>query len=170
MAGEPGERMPPMSLVDFAAIDSGIPSPPYVLSVFGPDLLSNWDGSDMDAYREKRGRWQDAIVRYLDSLYPGLAGGVVASSFNTALSVRQYLNAPDGAVYGFAPTPPRSIGQAVDRSPRTAVPGLYLASAYAGFGGYTGVVQAGGACADMILRELIAGALRHPLPATREGA
>lgn len=153
MADEPGERMPPMSLVDFAAIDSGIPSPPYVLSVYGPDLLSNWDSSDMDAYREKRGRWQDAIVRHLDSLYPGLGQAVVASSFNTALSVRQYLNAPDGAVYGFAPTPPRSIGQAVDRSPRTAVPGLYLASAYAGFGGYSGVVQAGGACADMILSE-----------------
>jgi phytoene dehydrogenase-like protein len=153
MAGEPGERMPPMSLVDFAAIDSGIPSPPHVLSVYGPDLLSNWDSSDMDAYREKRGRWQDAIVRHLDSLYPGLASAVVASSFNTALSVRQYLNAPDGAVYGFVPAPPRSIGQAVDRSPRTAVPGLYLASAYAGFGGYSGVVQAGGACADMILGE-----------------
>jgi phytoene dehydrogenase-like protein len=113
----------------------------------------------MDAYREKRGRWHDAIVRYLDSLYPGLADAVVASSFNTALSVRQYLNAPDGAVYGFAPTPPRSIGQGMsigqglDRSPRTAVPGLYLASAYAGFGGYSGVVQAGGACADMILGE-----------------
>jgi hypothetical protein len=39
------------------------------------------------------------------------------------------------------------------RSPRTAVPGLYLASAYAGFGGYTGVVQSAGACAEMILRE-----------------
>ena len=149
MANEPGERMPPMSLVDYAAIDSGIPSPPHVLTVFGPDLLSNWDSSDMDAYREKRGRWQDAILRYLDSHYPGLAGGVVASSFNTALSVRQYLNAPDGAVYGFAPT----LGQMPARSPRTTVSGLYLASAYAGFGGYSGVVQAGAACADMILDE-----------------
>ncbi len=106
----------------------------------------------MDAYREKRGRWQDAIVRYLDGFYPGLRDGVVASSFNTALSVRQYLNAPDGAVYGFAPAPPSSANAPV-RSPRTAVPGLYLASAYAGFGGYTGVVQSAGACADMILRE-----------------
>jgi phytoene dehydrogenase-like protein len=153
MAGEPGEQMPPMSLVDFDAIDSGIPSPPYVLSVFGPDLLSNWDGSDMEAYREKRGRWQDAIVGYLSSIYPGLADGVVASSFNTALSVRQYLNVPGGAVYGFAPTPPVSIAESVARSPRTAIAGLYLASAYAGFGGYTGAVQAGGACADMILQE-----------------
>jgi phytoene dehydrogenase-like protein len=153
MATEPGERMPPMSLVDYAAIDSGVPAPPYVLSVLGPDRLSNWDSSDMDAYREKRGRWQEAIVRYLDRLYPGLAQGVVASSFNSALSVRQYLNAPDGAVYGFAPAPQQSIRRIPRRSPRTVVPGLYLASAYAGFGGYSGVVQSAGACADMILRE-----------------
>jgi phytoene dehydrogenase-like protein len=153
MADEPGQRMPPISIVDYAAIDSGVPAPPYVLSIVGPDRLSNWDSSDMDAYREKRGRWQAAIVGYLDTFYPGLAGSVVASSFNTALSVRQYLNAPDGAVYGFAPTPPRALWQAPNGSPRTSIPGLYLASAYAGFGGYTGVVQSAGACADMILRE-----------------
>src|SRR6267142_661990 len=153
MAEEPGKQMPPMSIVDYAAIDSGVPAPPYVLLICGPDRLSNWDSSDMDAYREKRGRWQQAIVGYLSSIYPGLADAVVASSFNTALSVRQYLNAPDGAVYGFAPTPPRSIWRVPVRSPRTAVPGVYLASAYAGFGGYSGVVQSAGACADMILRE-----------------
>jgi phytoene dehydrogenase-like protein len=153
MAGEPGLRMPPMSIVDYAAIDSGIPAPPYVLLICGPDRLSNWDSSDMDGYRDKRGRWQEAIVRYLASVYPGLAESVVASSFNTALSVRQYLNAPDGAVYGFAPTPPSPLQPAARRSPLTSIPGLYLASAYAGFGGYTGVVQSAGACADMILRE-----------------
>jgi phytoene dehydrogenase-like protein len=153
MAAEPGERMPPMSVVDYAAIDSGVPAPPHVLSILGPDRLSNWDSSDMDAYREKRGRWQAAIVRYLNSLYPGLAQGIVASSFNSALSVRQYLNAPHGAVYGFAPAPQQAMRRIPRRSPRTVVPGLYLASAYAGFGGYSGVVQSAGACADMILRE-----------------
>jgi phytoene dehydrogenase-like protein len=153
MAEEPGERMPPMSMVDYAAIDSGVPAPPFALSILGPDLLSNWDASDMEAYREKRGRWQAAIVRYLDSIYPGLAQAVVASSFNSALSVRQYLNAPDGAVYGFAPAPPPTLQSNPFRSPRTVVPGLYLASAYAGFGGYSGVVQSAGVCADMILRE-----------------
>jgi phytoene dehydrogenase-like protein len=146
MAGEPADRMPPMAIVDFAAIDSAVPAPPYVLSIFGPDRLSNWESSDLDFYRDKRARWQEAIARYLDRYYPGIAAAVTSSSFNTALSVRQYLNAPEGAVYGFAPTP-HSTG----RSPRTAVPGLYLASAYAGFGGYTGVVQSAGACADMIL-------------------
>jgi phytoene dehydrogenase-like protein len=153
MAEEPGERMPPMSVVDYAAIDSGVPTPPYVLSVLGPDLLSNWDSSDLEAYRERRGRWEIAIVRYLSSYYPGLGDAVVASSFNSALSVRQYLNAPEGAVYGFAPSPPSSIRQNPFRSPRTAIPGVYLSSAYAGFGGYTGVIQSAGVCADMILRE-----------------
>jgi phytoene dehydrogenase-like protein len=152
MAGEPADRMPPFAIVDYAAIDSGVPAPPYVLSIFGPDRLSNWDGSDLDAYRDKRARWQDAIARYLDRFYPGLAAAVTTASFNTALSVRQYLNAPGGAVYGFAPMPHSSSQEAPNRSPRTAVPGLYLASAYAGFGGYTGVIQSGGACADMILR------------------
>jgi phytoene dehydrogenase-like protein len=148
MAGEPADRMPPLAIVDYAAMDSGVPAPPYVLSIFGPDRLSNWDGSGIDLYRDKRARWQDAIARYLDGFYPGLAAAVTAASFNTALSVRQYLNAPGGAVYGFAPMP-----HAPHRSPRTAVPGIYLASAYAGFGGYTGVIQSAGACADMILGE-----------------
>jgi phytoene dehydrogenase-like protein len=153
MASEPGQRMPPLALVDYAAIDSGVPAPPYVLSVVGPDSLMNWEDSDQDAYRAKRARWQDAIVAYLDGIYPGLAAAVVASSFNTALSVKTYLGAPQGAVYGFAPTPPRSLLDLRKQTPATAVPGLYLASAYAGFGGYTGVIQSAGACADMILRE-----------------
>jgi len=153
MADEPLERMPPLAIVDYAAIESGVPAPPYVLSVVGPDLLSNWTGGDQDSYRAKRSRWQDALVGYLDGHYPGLAQSIAASTFNTALSVRQYLSAPQGAVYGFAPTPPRSLFSAPKRSPATPIPGLYLASAYAGFGGYTGVIQSGGACADMILGE-----------------
>jgi phytoene dehydrogenase-like protein len=150
MADEPGDRMPPMAMADYSAIDSGVPAPPHVLSIFGPDQLSNWDSSDMDRYREKRARWQTAIIRHLDGHYPGLANAVIASSFNTALSTRQYLNAPEGAVYGFAPT----VAQAgTERSPRTPIDGLYLSSAYAGTGGYTGVIQAGAACADMILQD-----------------
>lgn len=153
MSEEPGSRMPPLAIVDYAAIDSGVPAPPYVLSVVGPDRLTNWGGDDQDSYRAKRARWQDAIVAYLDRHYPGLAAAVTASTFNTAFSVMHYLGAPHGAVYGFAPTPPRSLFATVKRTPATMIPGLYLASAYTAFGGYTGAIQSGGACADMILRE-----------------
>lgn len=153
MSDEPGHRMPPLAVVDYAAIDSGVPVLPYVLSVVGPDQLSNWDGTDLDNYRARRARWQDAIVTYLDGYYPGLAASVTASTFNTAFSVKQYLGAPQGSVYGFAPTPPRSLLSTVKRTPATIIPGLYLASAYTAFGGYTGAIQSGAACADMILRE-----------------
>ena len=153
MADEPLERMPPLAIADYAAIESDVPAPPYVLSIVGPDRLSNWTGGDHDSYRAKRARWQDAIVAYLEEHYPGLTQATIASTFNTALSVQQYLGAPQGAVYGFAPLTPRSLSSALRQTPATPVPGLYLASAYAGFGGYTGVIQSAGACADMILRE-----------------
>jgi phytoene dehydrogenase-like protein len=145
MGAEPAGRMPPLAIVDYAAIPSAIPAPPFVLSVVGTDHISNWDQVPPDDYREKRGRWQAALIAYLDRHYPGLAKAVIATSFNTALSVQQYLNAPNGSVYGFAPGP--------GRSPRTPVNGVYLASAYAGLGGYTGAIEAGAACADTILAD-----------------
>jgi phytoene dehydrogenase-like protein len=150
---EPSHRMPPLAIVDYAAIDSGIAAPPYSLSVVGPDRLSNWDMSETEAYRTKRMRWQKAIVAYLDGHYPGLSAAITTASFNTAFSVRQYLGTPDGAVYGFAPVPPASSPGAPQRSPRTPVKNLYLSSAYANFGGYSGVIQGAVVCADMILSE-----------------
>jgi phytoene dehydrogenase-like protein len=48
-------------------------------------------------------------------------------------------------VYGFAPTP-GARGSAV-----TPIPGLYLASAYSGGGGFIGAIVGGAAAADAIL-------------------
>jgi phytoene dehydrogenase-like protein len=150
LAGEPGDRMPPMSIVNYSAIDSGVPTQPYIVSVVGTDRLTNWSGVERAVYTAKRARWQEAITGYLDRIYPGLKEAIVAASFNTASSMVSYLNAPDGAAYGFAPNPPRGAGSA-GRSPHTVIDGLYLASSYAGFGGYNGAIQAGQACADEII-------------------
>lgn len=150
MANEPGNLMPPLALADYAAIDSGVPAPPYVLSVVGPDRLENWSGLSQDDYRAKRARWQQAIIEHLDRHYPGLAAAVTASSFNVALSVKQYLGAPEGSVYGFAPLPPDTSGKPY-RTPRTVLPGLYLASSYSGLGGHSGAIQSAALCAEMIM-------------------
>ncbi len=79
----------------------------------------------------------------LKSISPDFRDAVVASSFNTALSVRQYLNAPHGSVYGFAPTPARAkdISRQTNATP---IAGLYLASSYVGLGGYTRCYRVGG--------------------------
>jgi phytoene dehydrogenase-like protein len=71
---------------------------------------------------------------------------------STASSMNSYLDAPAGAVYGFAPTPPAGpIWRGTGRSPRTPIDRLFLASAYAGSGGYTGAIVGGAMAARQAL-------------------
>ena len=150
----PGGQMPVMTVVDFSAIDCGLGGPPYPVSVVGPDRLANWTGLDQEAYDAKRERWRDAIAAAIDVEFPGFASHIVASAFNTARSMMSYLGTPDGAIYGFAPLAPKQpISRGIDRAVSTAIPGLYLASAFAGFGGFTGAIKAGGDAADRVLAE-----------------
>jgi phytoene dehydrogenase-like protein len=150
----PGDQMPIMTVVDFSAIDSGFGGPPYPVSVVGPDRLANWTHLDQDAHAARRNSWRDAIAAAIDREFPGFASNIVASVFNTAHSMNSYLGTPDGAIYGFAPLPPTGpIWRGVDRSMKTAIPGLYLASAFAGFGGFTGAIKAGDDAAGRILAE-----------------
>ena len=147
-------RDPFMTVVDYSAIDAGLGGPPFPVSVVGIDRTENWSGLDEPAYKARRQQWTERLVAIIDRAFPGFAGSVVTSTFSSARSIQNYLNAPQGAVYGFAPLPPRRpIWRGVDRSPRTPVPGLYLASSYAGSGGFTGAIMGGAAAADCILSE-----------------
>jgi phytoene dehydrogenase-like protein len=122
------------------------------VSVVGPDRTGNWANLDVAAYRHRRQRWSETIVTAIDREFPGFAAHVVASEFNTARSLANYLNAPDGAVYGFAPVPPSGpIWRGIGRSPKTAIAGLYLASSYAGAGGFTGAINSGASAADLVM-------------------
>ena len=141
-----------MTLVDYSAIDSGLGGPPYPVSAVGVDRLANWSGLDKAAHDLKRNQWREAIVATIDREFPGFASQVVASVFDTARSMHTYLNAPEGAVYGFAPLPPSApIWRGTGRSAKTPIRGLYLASSYAGSGGYTGAILAGSNAAKLIL-------------------
>jgi phytoene dehydrogenase-like protein len=152
MAGPPGQDMPIMAIVDYSAIESGIEGPPHPVAVVGVDKVAHWSGLDRAAYDGKRERWREAIVGAIDGEFPGFASSIGESVFSTASTMRNYLNAPEGAVYGFAPLPPsRPIWRGPEGSPRTPIPGLYLASSYAGSGGFTGAILAGSAAADLVL-------------------
>lgn len=152
LADAPGETMPPIAVVNYSAIDSGLEGPPYPVSVVGVDQLANWSGLDTESYNAKRNQWRDAIIAAIDRVYPGFAPQVVSTVFSTASTMRSYLNAPDGAVYGFAPRPPIvPFRKGPEHSPTTPVPGLYLASSYAGSGGYTGAILAGATAARHVL-------------------
>jgi phytoene dehydrogenase-like protein len=150
----PATDVPAMAVVDYSRIDSGLDGPPYPVSVVGPDRVDNWSGLDGATYVDKRRQWSEAIVAAIDREFPGFAAHVVASQFGTALTLARYLNAPAGAIYGFAPAPPSGpIWRGIQRSPATAIPGLFLASAYAGAGGFTGAIRGGATAAEIVLAQ-----------------
>jgi phytoene dehydrogenase-like protein len=143
----PEETPPPLTMVDYSQVDSGFGGPPHLVSVLGVDSLRNWAGVEGLAYVEKRARLLDAVLRELDRTFPGFAAHVVSKSMNTAQSMRSYLNAPHGSVYGFAPVPH------AEPSARTPLSGLYLTGSYAAAGGFNGAIAGGAAAADAVLAE-----------------
>jgi phytoene dehydrogenase-like protein len=152
LGGMPDGDAPPLTIVDYSAIDSGLGGPPFAVSVVGIDRLLNWSGLSTADYNARRDQWREALVAIIDREFPGFASKVTTCVFNTASSMSTYLNAPEGAIYGFAPLPPSGpIWKGPERSPKTAIPDLYLASSYAGSGGFTGAILAGATAADSIV-------------------
>ena len=151
LGGMPGGNEPPLTIVDYSAIDSGLGGPPFAISVVGIDRLLNWSGLSTADYNARRDQWRDALVAIIEREFPGFASKVTTCVFNTASSMSNYLNAPEGAIYGFAPLPPSGpIWKGPERSPKTEIPDLYLASSFAGSGGFTGAILAGAAAAHSI--------------------
>jgi all-trans-retinol 13,14-reductase len=149
----PGDRMPLYGIANYGAIDSGLSdSGPTLVTAVGLDRFDNWSGLTQQEEKDRRARWLDAFQAALDKDYPGFGSAVSERTFLNARSMHNFLNTPDGCVYGFAPLPPkRGIWAGIPRSPRTPVTGIYLASSFAGSGGYTGAMSSGAAAAWMAL-------------------
>jgi phytoene dehydrogenase-like protein len=142
---DPSDRMPIYGIANYGAIDSGLSDGgPILVTVVGLDRLDNWSRLTQEEETDRRARWLDAFQAALDRDYPGIGAAVTERLFLNARSMQGFLNTPDGAVYGFAPMPPkRGIWAGFPRSPRTPVPGVYLASSFGGSGGFTGAMSSG---------------------------
>ena len=153
LAEAPGSRLPPLTVVNYGAVDSGLDEEGRTLvTVAGVDHIDNWQRLSKDDERARRMAWLDAILAELDRRYPGFANAAEERIFVTARSTRDYLATPGGAIYGFAPEPPtKSILAGIPRSPRTSIPGLFLASSFGGSGGFTGAMGAGAQAARLAL-------------------
>jgi phytoene dehydrogenase-like protein len=153
LAADPTDRMPLYGIANYAAIDSGLADGgPSLVTVVGADRLDNWAGLTLQQEKDRRARWLDAFQAALDRDYPGLGSAITERQFISARAMRDFLNTPAGAVYGFAPLPmKRGIWAGLPRSPRTPVPGIYLASSFAGAGGFTGAMGSGAAAARMAM-------------------
>jgi phytoene dehydrogenase-like protein len=153
-AGDPGDRMPLYGIANYAAIDSGLSDGgPTLVTVVGLDRLDNWSALSAQEEKDRRLRWLDAFQAALDKDYPGFGSAVIERTFLNARSMQHFLNTPDGCIYGFAPLPAkRGIWAGIPRSSRTPVAGIYLASSFAGSGGFTGAMSAGAEAAWMALK------------------
>jgi all-trans-retinol 13,14-reductase len=158
MGGPPGERMPPYVFVDYSQIDSGLnETGPSLASFCGADRLENWAQHDPEAVKARKEKWIDYLITDINRQFPGIADAVVHREMSTAETMLRYLNTPGGAVYGFAPE--GTLGQTITQGPRTAIDGLWLASAYAGSGGgFTGSMIGGAQAARQAIRALNATA------------
>ena len=155
LAADPGNRLPGYGFVNYGAIDSGLnDGGPTLVSVAGIDRLDNWSGLSPEQERDRRERWLDAFQNALDRDYPGFAAAVVERMFLNARSMAHFMNVPEGAIYGFAPIPyEHGIWAGVPGSPRTPVPGLYLASSFTAGGGFSGTMMGGADAAHIAMKE-----------------
>ena len=155
-ANMPARRMPVSCVVDYAQIDSGIAvGSPYPLNIVCSDRLANWIDLSEDAYQQRRAAWLEALIMQLDAEWPGLAKAVNAKSISTAREMHQHLNTPEGAIYGFAMTPPEQFPPKPPRRTSTSIPGLWISSAYTGFGGFTGAIGGGITAARAALKKAV---------------
>ena len=139
---EPGERLPSYVFVDYLQIESGLNgTTPHLVSFCGADRLENWSSLSNDQKKTRKEKWSSALIADIDRYFPGLASAVVHSEMATAETMHRYLNTPGGAVYGFAPE--GTLFEAVSQGPRTAIDGLWLASAFTSGGGFTGAMLGG---------------------------
>ena len=146
---DPGARIPPYGFVAYDQIDSGLNHDgPYLVSMAGIDRLENWADTDADAKRTRKERWMDRITADLDSRFPGIAGAIVQREMSTAETFHNYLNTPGGATYGFSPQTRGFMPLA-----KTAIGGLYLASAFTGGGGFTGAILGGAWAARAAIKD-----------------
>jgi phytoene dehydrogenase-like protein len=159
----PTGRLPPFGIANYGAIESGLSvTGPTLVSVVGTDRLSNWAGLTPEAEKDRRARWLDAFLVALDWQFPGFGSAVTEKVLLNARSMHGFLNTPEGAIYGFAPrAPERPIWAGLPRSPRTPVRGLYLASSFAGGGGFTGAMLSGANAAELALSDMDRQTAKH---------
>ena len=139
-AADPRPRLPAYGIANYGAIDSGLAGEgPVLVTVVGLDRFDNWAALSPQDEIDRRERWLDAFQSALDRDHPGFSAAVSERLFLNARSMHNFMHTPAGAVYGFAPLPfERGIWAGLPRSPRTPVPSLYLASAFANRAGSPG--------------------------------
>jgi phytoene dehydrogenase-like protein len=99
-------------------------------------------------YLDAKFAYGGKLIDFAQRTFPGLRDKIVEADVATPITVMRYLRHPGGAIYGFDQTP---SGSALFRHNDIIVPGLHLAGAWTGTGGFQPTLTAGAAAADAVL-------------------
>ncbi|MGD0609213.1 MAG: NAD(P)/FAD-dependent oxidoreductase [Streptosporangiaceae bacterium] len=110
-----------------------------------------WTRLSPSEYLDVKFAYGNKLIDFAERTFPGLRDTIVEADVATPITVMRYLRHPGGAIYGFDQTPSDS---ALFRRNDIVVPGLYLAGAWAGAGGFQPTLTAGVAAADAVLNTI----------------
>ncbi|MFJ9691428.1 phytoene desaturase family protein [Kitasatospora sp. NPDC101183] len=110
-----------------------------------------WEKVAPAEYARTKYAYAETLIDLLEKVTPGLRDAIEEVDVATPLTVMRYLGHPGGAIYGFDQDATESWLFRDDDS-TTPVPGLHLAGAWAGVGGFQPTLEAGARVARNLLR------------------
>lgn len=146
---KPGAGPLPTSFGIFSSEDPLHPGYAGTISILTYMQASEWDewkmthrtipkrGERDAAYRERKLKHSEYIIEQVNSLLPGLKQAIQASDACTPLTYRDYLNYPDGGMYGIRKDVNHLAASTL--STRTKIPNLFLTGQNINMHGVLGV-------------------------------
>lgn len=140
------------AFVNYSKIDSGLSDRDDRYLGVGAvySYYEEWDNLDKDAYKAKKQELQDALVKRLEDVYPGIMQHCIHIELATPKSIERYIRTRKGVIYGYDQDQEGFIGR--ERFKSKSIKNLYFASSF-GFpgGGFTGAILSGYRTARKIL-------------------
>lgn len=109
-----------------------------------------WEQVAPEDYAATKFAYAEKLLDLAETVIPDVRSHIEEIEIGTPLTMMRYLNTPGGAIYGFSQNMTESL---VVRDRIRPVPGLHLAGAWTGMGGFQPTYQAGMSVAASILRK-----------------
>ncbi|MFP4333629.1 MAG: phytoene desaturase family protein [Campylobacterales bacterium] len=130
-----------MEIADYGAIDSGLSDKNRrLVSLFVTDRYEEWCELSEVAYKEKKERCAQILLKRVEKLYPDIIDSLISYEAATPMTMERYTKATKGAIYGFSQTPLQS-GRHREKFSRL-LPNLINISGWGEIGGgFSAVIQ-----------------------------
>ncbi|HOG07965.1 MAG: NAD(P)/FAD-dependent oxidoreductase [Syntrophales bacterium] len=147
------DEPPGMVLLTCFNISNPEASPPGTSQIAIVDLkyADPWLAIPPERYAREKYRYAEGLLAIAEAQYPGFRSHIEEIEVSTPLTHMRYLNHPGGAIYGFDQYAKDSrIFQPI----KPALPGLFLAGAWAAEGGFQPTLMAGASAGRAALKTI----------------